>query len=272
MLPSQQFFKEYTKDNRIPWQERSVLTEYLQVITLKCLSQSSCKDKISFLGGTALRLGWGLSRFSEDLDFDLLNKRKFDIEKLKEDLIKQFQLLNFKVDIRTKKTENIFIIYLRFNEVLRPFGFSVPKNQKLLIKFEIDYDPPKNIITETRVLNGFRESFPLVFNTLETIYAQKMIALMFRPYQKSRDIYDIRWFIFQKNLEPNYKLLAEKGIKVKNKAELVSVVKERLLKMDLKKATVDVRRFLFDPREAEWIRDLPKYLDSACHNNGTQEQ
>ncbi len=263
MLPSQEFFKNYTKNNGIPWQERSVLTEYLQVITLRCLSQSSFQKKISFLGGTALRLGWGLPRFSEDLDFDLLDKKKFDIEKLKDELFDQLSLFGFKVDMRTKKTENIFIIFLRFSEVLRPFGFSVPRNQKLLLKFEIDYDPPKKIQTETRVLSGYSESFPIVFNTLETIYAQKIIALMYRPYQKSRDVYDARWFVFQKNLEPNYDLLNEKKIKAKNKSELIPIIQKRLLEMDLKQAAVDVRRFLFDPREADWIKDLPEYLNSA---------
>lgn len=263
MLPSQEFFTNYTKNNGIPWQERSVLTEYLQVITLKCLSQSICKNKISFLGGTALRLGWNLPRFSEDLDFDLLDKEKFDIEKLKEELLKQFQRLNFVVDIRTKKTENIFIIYLRFNQVLQPFGLDAQESQKLLIKFEIDYDPPKHIKTETKVLSGYGESFPLVFNALETIYAQKIIALVYRPYQKSRDIYDTKWFVFQNNLEPNYKLLQEKGIKVKNKKELIAVIQKRLAELDLKQAAHDVKRFLFDPKEAEWILDLPKYLERA---------
>jgi len=263
MLPSQEFFKNYAKTNGIPWQERSILTEYLQVMTLKCLSQSTYRNRISFLGGTALRLGWGLPRFSEDLDFDLLEKEKFDIEILKDELLKRLELLDFKVDVRAKKTENIFIIFLRFSEVLRPFGFSVPKNQKILLKFEIDYDPPKTIQTEARILSGYGESFPLIFNTLETIYAQKITALMYRPYQKSRDIYDTRWFAFQKNLEPNYKLLDEKKIRVNNKSELISVIRKRLVKMDLKQASIDVRRFLFDPREAEWIKDLPKYLDSA---------
>ena len=115
MLPSQEFFKNYAKTNGIPWQERSILTEYLQVMTLKCLSQSTYRNRISFLGGTALRLGWGLPRFSEDLDFDLLEKEKFDIEILKDELLKRLELLDFKVDVRAKKTENIFIIFLRFS-------------------------------------------------------------------------------------------------------------------------------------------------------------
>jgi predicted nucleotidyltransferase component of viral defense system len=102
----------------------------------------------------------------------------------------------------------------------------------------------------------------MVVNTLETLFAQKIIAIVFRPYQKGRDFYDLVWFLSQKNVEPNYEILKEKGINVKNRDGLVKFLEEQARKSDLKQAAKDVERFLFFPEQAQWILKLPEYLKS----------
>jgi len=263
MLLNKKNLEDYANKNEMPPSVKDILREFLQVQILDSLSQSKYSDSISFLGGTALRLGHNVKRFSEDLDFDLVKKKGFSIIELEKVIKKDLQSQGFAVDSKVKTTENIHIIYWKFSEVLQAMGFFVHKDEKLLIKFEIDFDPQKAIETEAIYVNKFDLNFPVLFNTISTIYSQKIIAIMFRPYQKGRDFYDLFWFITQKNLEPNYKLLQEKGIKVKNRAELVVVIKDRLKKINLDQAVIDVKRFLFDPREADWIKDLPKYLNSA---------
>ena len=71
------------------------------------------------------------------------------------------------------------------------------------------------------------KSFNLISNTSETLFAQKIMAIVFRPYQKGRDFYDFVWFLAQKNIEPNYEILAEKGIKIENRLELVKFLEEQ---------------------------------------------
>ncbi|GBE17230.1 hypothetical protein BMS3Abin15_01067 [bacterium BMS3Abin15] len=260
MLPDKNFFKKYAEEKNIPWQERNILLEYLQTQILKALSLSKYNVIISFLGGTCLRFAHDVDRFSEDLDFDLIKKNGFKIENLMADIQKKLELQGFEVDVRVKTTENIHIIFFKFRNVLREFGFNVHKNEKVLIKFEIDFNPYKNIQTETKFADSFNERFPILVNTLETIFAQKIIAIVFRPYQKGRDFYDLVWFLSQKNIEPNYEIFKEKGINIKNRGELVKFLEEQVEKTNLKQAAKDVERFLFYPEQAQWILKLPEYL------------
>lgn len=262
MLPSKDFFKKYTQEKNIPWQEKNILLEYLQTQILKALSLSKYNDSISFLGGTCLRFAHDINRFSEDLDFDLIKKDGFNLESLMADIQKKLELQGFQIDARTKTTENIHIIFFKFRNVLREFGFNVHKEEKVLIRFEIDFNPSKNIITETKFADSFNEKFPMLVNTLQTLFAQKILAISFRPYQKGRDFYDLVWFLAQKNIEPNYEILKEKGIKIKNRRELVKFLEEQAEKSDLKQAAKDVERFLFYPEQAQWILKLPEYLKS----------
>jgi hypothetical protein len=56
------------------------LREILQQIALLGLWRSKFFEKAAFYGGTALRILYGLDRFSEDLDFSLLAPiSKFDL-------------------------------------------------------------------------------------------------------------------------------------------------------------------------------------------------
>lgn len=262
MLPNKEFFKKYAQEKNIPWQEKNILLEYLQTQILKALSLSKFNDSLSFLGGTCLRFAHDIDRFSEDLDFDLIKKDGFNIENLMVDIQKKLELQGFVVDARTKTTENIHIIFFRFRNVLREFGFNVHKDEKVLIRFEIDFNPSEHILTETKFADSFNERFPMLANTLKTLFAQKILAIVFRPYQKGRDFYDLVWFLSQKNIEPDYKILKEKGLAIENRAGLIEFLEKQAEKSDLKQAAKDVERFLFYPEQAQWILKLPEYLKS----------
>ena len=262
MLPDKEFFKKYAQEKNIPWQDRNILLEYLQTQILKALSLSKFNDSLSFLGGTCLRFAHGINRFSEDLDFDLLKKEGFNVEELMNEIKNKLEKQGFQVDTQTKTTENIHIVFFRFKNVLREFGISAPKDEKILIKFEIDFDPYKNLHFETKFSDSFNERFPMLVNTLETLFAQKILAIIFRPYQKGRDFYDLVWFLSQKNVEPNYAIFKEKGIDIKNRGELIEFLKLQAEKSDLPLAVKDVERFLFFPEQAQWILKLPEYLES----------
>ncbi|MDQ1284542.1 MAG: hypothetical protein QG620_890 [Patescibacteria group bacterium] len=262
MLPSKDFFRKYAQEKNIPWQERNILLEYLQTQILKALSLSAYNDKLSFLGGTCLRFAHNIERFSEDLDFDLIKKEGFNVDTLMLEIRTKLGLLGFEVDARAKTTENIHIIFFRFKNVLQEFGFDVQASEKILIKFEIDFSPYASIQTETKFADSFNERFPMQVNTPETLFAQKILAIVFRPYQKGRDFYDLVWFLSQKNIEPNYEIFKEKKIAVSNRQELIDFLQIQVGKSDLKQAAKDVERFLFYPEQAEWILKLPEYLKS----------
>jgi predicted nucleotidyltransferase component of viral defense system len=262
MLPDKRFFKKYCEGKNIPWREKDILREYLQTQILKVLSLSDYNDAVSFLGGTSLRFIHNISRFSEDLDLDLIKKDNFDINQMENDLSRRLEQLGLPLDTKVKTTENIHIIFFKFKNVLQEFGFRVPKDEKFLIKFEIDFSPYKNIEFETKFADSFNDRFPVFINTLPTLFAQKIIALKLRPYQKGRDFYDIVWFLAQKSIEPNYLILKEKNININNRQELVNELQKIISRLDLEQAAKDVQRFLFYPEQAKWILELPKYLES----------
>ena len=58
------------------------LRELIQIQTLKIIDQQGFSKDIAFVGGTALRILYDLNRFSEDLDFSLINTENFDFENM----------------------------------------------------------------------------------------------------------------------------------------------------------------------------------------------
>ena len=60
---------------------KAALREILQSIVLVGLSRGGFFNKAAFYGGTALRIFYGLNRYSEDLDFTLKEKNEeFSLE------------------------------------------------------------------------------------------------------------------------------------------------------------------------------------------------
>src|SRR3984893_4881112 len=59
-----------------PQEYEAALKEIIQEIALLGLWRSKFFEKAAFYGGTALRILYGLDRFSEDLDFSLLKPEK----------------------------------------------------------------------------------------------------------------------------------------------------------------------------------------------------
>lgn len=77
----------------------STLREIMQEITLAGLSRTDFYEKAAFYGGTALRIFYGLDRFSEDLDFSLLQPNpNFSIEPYFKAIVDEFKSLGLNVE------------------------------------------------------------------------------------------------------------------------------------------------------------------------------
>ena len=89
----------------------NALKEVFQEISLLGLYQGGFFEKAAFYGGTALRILYGLPRFSEDLDFTLLEKNnKFNIEHYFSFIIDEFEALGIKIDISKNKRIILVVI------------------------------------------------------------------------------------------------------------------------------------------------------------------
>jgi len=184
------------------------LREVMQEIALLGLWRSKFFEKAAFYGGTALRVLFGLNRFSEDLDFSLLEKNEdFDLAEYGDALKRELDSFGFDVEIENRiKPAGTAIqsAFLKANtrsqmitvEFERGIIQQVPRNQVLKIKLEIDTDPPSGFSTETRYL---LRPVPFAVRTfsLPDLFAGKMHAVLCREWKsrvKGRDWYDLVWF------------------------------------------------------------------------------
>ncbi len=184
------------------------LREVMQEIALLGLWRSKLFERAAFYGGTALRVLYGLDRFSEDLDFSLLEKSgSFDLADYSEALKRELASFGFAVEIESRPKPASAAIQSAFLkadtrtqmitvEFDRGLVQQVPRNQVLKIKLEIDTDPPPGFSTETRYL---LRPVPFAVRTfsLPDLFAGKMHAVLCREWKsrfKGRDWYDLVWF------------------------------------------------------------------------------
>ena len=186
----------------------AALREIMQEITLAALSRTDFFEKAAFYGGTALRIFYGLDRYSEDLDFSLIKPdSNFSIEPYFKALLDEFKSLGLTVSIKEKKGKKQTAIDSAFlkaetiwqeivlEDIIKETG--VRSNKTLKIKIEVDRLPPPNFSTEEKLLlRPF--SFYVKCFTKSSLFAGKMHALLFRKWKnrvKGRDWYDLEWYI-----------------------------------------------------------------------------
>jgi predicted nucleotidyltransferase component of viral defense system len=185
----------------------NTMREYLQNLILRILFKSGFFEYASFLGGTALRFVYGIKRYSEDLDFSLA--KKIEVESLDvtlEKLINELMLHNLKVTYK-RKIDGVYSIMIKFGGLLYEAGMSHRQTQNLNIKINVDINPPGGTLYETRVINKYF-TLTLKVNTLETLFAGKINAVLTRSYTKGRDYYDLFWYLTRfPDLNPNLEFL-----------------------------------------------------------------
>lgn len=186
----------------------AALREIMQEITLAGLSRTDFFEQAAFYGGTALRILYGLDRYSEDLDFSLLKPDlNFSIEPYLQSVLDEFKSLGLTVSIREKKKTKQTAIDSAFlkaetiwqeiilEDIIKETG--VRSNKNMTIKIEVDRQPPLNFQTEEKLLiRPF--SFYVKCYTRPSLFAGKMHALLFRKWSnrvKGRDWYDLEWYI-----------------------------------------------------------------------------
>ena len=244
-------------------QKRNATYEVMQEITLAGLYRGGFFDKVAFYGGTCLRIFHGLPRFSEDMDFSLVEKdSKFDLESYFQSIIKEFKAVGRDVVImrkKKKKESKIESAFLKEDTAIYDVKFKTEKDLK--IKIEVDIDPPLGFSTEQK-LSLLPFSFMTRCFTLPDLYAGKMHALLFRNWKtrvKGRDWYDFEWYIrHSTSLNfSHFQVRAKEfnGMDI-DKETFISMLKERLRITDINMVKRDVLPFVQNPKELEiWSND-----------------
>lgn len=248
------------------------LREVMQEIALAGLFRGGFFEKVALYGGTCLRIFHELPRFSEDLDFSLLQAdAEFSLRPYFESMEREFESLGVGVDIQEKrKVSAIQSAFLKKTSSIYDLRLTGQKNIK--IKFEVDTDPPLGFATESRLLlQPF--SFYVRCFSLPDLFAGKMHALMYRQWRqrvKGRDWYDFEWYVrratplhlshFAERARQSGDLRQKSLSSRKFRDELISHIET----VDFESTKEDVRRFVIDPSALDiWS---PKYFkDMVAH-------
>lgn len=234
--------------------------EYLQTYFLYVVYKTKFYQNLVFTGGTALRFIYKIRRFSEDIDFSLSARAKdYDFNDMARRIQQEFKLAGYDLEVKFRSERTVHNALLKFSGILYETGLSPLKGQKIIIKAEIDSNPPQGGIEDTTVYNSTFMFYMLHYD-LKSLFAGKVHALLCREYAKGRDWYDLMWYLTKfKGIEPNYIMLNnamaqtfKKPVQIIQenwKAEIKKVVKT----LDWVKVRNDVGRFLEDPTELELL-------------------
>jgi len=254
------------------------LREILQEIALLGLWRSRFFEKAAFYGGTALRILYGLDRYSEDLDFSLLKPTaEFDLSRYCSALEKEIRSFGFEVTVtgKAKSAQSTIqsaflkadtLKHLLVINTTESLTRNIPRGQVLKIKIEVDTDPPPGFDTETRFLLQ-PISFSVRAFSLPDMFAGKMHAVLCRGWKsrvKGRDWYDLVWYAAnhpQLHLEHLEQRMIQSGHLKKTQrltAEKLSAIAETVIeKLDVTQARREVEPFVKDPETLTvWSRDF----------------
>lgn len=267
-LSIKQMLENY-KDNT-PQMDK--LREILQQTALLGLARHHFFEHAVFYGGTALRILYGLDRYSEDLDFSLLNPdQNFNFKPFLEGMHQELAGMGFQLDVtvREKNTDtgiwsaflkaNTFSLLLSIHETTKIKG--IHPDQKIQIKLEIDTDPPLTHLALERKLVKTPIPFYVITYTMEDLFAGKMHAVLCRNWKhriKGRDWYDLIWYL-QKGTPVNLPHLRERMRQTKHlqleekleKKELLEQLHKKIDSIDWELAKADVSVFIADKRKLD---------------------
>jgi predicted nucleotidyltransferase component of viral defense system len=255
-------------------QEKDALREIIQEIALLGLWRAKFFEHAAFYGGTALRILYGLDRFSEDLDFTLLVPHAdFKLLPYCNSVREELAAYGFtaKVEAKDKKlqtaTESAFIKADTVVHLIKVGAkFKAVKGELLKVKFEVDTIPALGFQTEVKQF-FWPQAFSVNSCNLASLFAGKLHATFCRERVanvKGRDFYDLIWYV-GRGVKPNFQYLEAKLRQSNNwPSDLpfdVSTFRKwaitQLEKLDIAAAKQDVERFVPDQRVLDgWSREL----------------
>ena len=276
----EEMLKSYQVDNI--YDRKNAMKEIMQEIVLCGLSRAGFFKEAAFYGGTALRIFYGLDRFSEDLDFSLEQiNLDFDLCSYFPVLEKEVKAFGLNVEIQEKektKDSNIRSAFLKGNTKEHLLLFyadervvgTVAKNEVVKIKFEVDTNPPA-FATYEHKYRLLPVPYEIRLYDMPSLFAGKIHAVICRGWQsriKGRDLYDYIFYLSkavtvnQKHLRAR---LIDSGYISENQEctleEIKTMLKNRFDSIDFLQARKDVEPFIRDTSVLDiWSSDFFKQI------------
>ena len=261
----EEMLKSYQVDNI--YDRKNAMKEIMQEIVLCGLSRAGFFKEAAFYGGTALRIFYGLDRFSEDLDFSLEQiNLDFDLCSYFPVLEKEVKAFGLNVEIQEKektKDSNIRSAFLKGNTKEHLLLFyadervvgTVAKNEVVKIKFEVDTNPPA-FATYEHKYRLLPVPYEIRLYDMPSLFAGKIHAVICRGWRsriKGRDLYDYIFYL-SKAVTVNQRHLRARLIdsgyisetQECTLEEIKTMLKNRFDSIDFLQARKDVEPFIRD--------------------------
>lgn len=254
----EQMLKRYEIPNNTEYEH--ALKEIIQEIVLLGLWRAKFFEHAAFYGGTALRIFYGLDRFSEDLDFSLIQQNPaFDLKKYHQAITEELIAYGFEVEVGQKQksvSTNIQSAFVKANTLLYDIEVTINPSKKLKVKFEVDTEPPCGFATETKLLLNPAEFYVKLVAPAD-LFAGKLHAVLCRGWKnrvKGRDWYDLVWFVkntITVRIEHLQARMVQSGhlesdTKLDRKS-LLDLLNQRIERIDLELVKQDIAPFIKDP-------------------------
>lgn len=264
------------------YDKKNAMKEVVQEIILCGLSRAGFFSKAAFYGGTALRIFYGLDRFSEDLDFSLMTSDStFDLSEYFPTLEKEIAAFGLRVKIENKiknkdtaiqsaflkgnTKEHLLLFYSNDN-----FDSGVNSDEVMKIKFEVDTEPPAFANYEVKY-QLLPSPYEVRLYDSSSLFAGKIHAVICRAWKsriKGRDLYDYIFYLSRGtkvNLEHLKARLVQTGIIKEEDEFTLEILKQMLIErfdsIDYENAKQDVVGFIKNPSSLSlWNADFFKKI------------
>lgn len=258
--------------------QKKAIKRTVQEIALRGLSRAGFFQKAAFYGGTALRIFYDLDRFSEDLDFSLLesdpNFKLVDWLPSVEEELRRYGF-RFKSEIKVKSPpsaiqtgfvkgnarEHILICYAD-----EKTARSVAGTETIKVKIEVDVAPPPYARFERRFAL-LPIPYEITLYDAPSLFAGKLHAVTHRAWKnrvKGRDLFDYVFYVSRRipfNLKHlNARLVASSFDGAREDAtleEVKDILRRRFETIDYRQAKDDVAPFVDDPASLDvWSKEF----------------
>lgn len=198
---------------------KTIEKDYVLSWILIGIARSGMRHVMSFKGGTALKkIYFQGYRFSEDLDFTLLENTSIDdIDKMLEKIYSSIlEISNIRLALDNKETHaNGYTFFVNFSG---PLGADIAKGE-IKIDFTINeklvYRPVlKTLLREYNEYSDIPEDVKLKVYSLPEIFIEKCLSVLDTARNEPRDIYDLWYLVSNECMEIEFlgKDIKEKGM------------------------------------------------------------
>lgn len=257
-------------------EKKNAIKEVVQEIALCGLSRADFFKHVAFYGGTALRIFYGLDRFSEDLDFSLISPNPdFDLKPYFKGLETELASVGLKFSIEEKiksVDSDIKSAFLKGNtkeHIVSIYGLqdiNINPSEIIKIKFEVDTNPPAFASFE----NKYRllpSPYQVKLYDMPSLFAGKVHAVICRTWKnrvKGRDLYDYIFYLSHRskiNLPHLKARLVDSGVLKDDDTftieTLRTMLNERFEAIDYERAKEDVLPFITDANKLDlWSQEF----------------